>query len=92
MSSAFHQKTLSSCYWSTKVHKPKEISPTCTAQVEIYQENQCTKQETSHHTEHAGAAKKKKEECRRQSLKAVGEWHYKCDSPVIKYKHVHIGE
>jgi hypothetical protein len=61
MSSVLHLKTLSSCYWNTKVHKPIKISPTCTSLEEIYQESHCTEQETTHHTEHAGAATKNKE-------------------------------
>lgn len=61
MSSTFHLNTLSSCYWNTKAHRPIEISPTCTALEEIYQENHCTEQEPTHHTEHADAATKKKE-------------------------------
>lgn len=37
----------------------------CTALVEIYQENYCTEQGTTHHIEHAGAATRRnnKENC-----------------------------
>lgn len=75
MSSVFHPNTLSSCYWNTKVHKPIKNSPKCKSLEEIYQENHCTKQEPTHHTEHASAATKKKEQHKRHhSLNAGRGW------------------